>query len=93
MEADPLQLGRYIGTMLVTRLIMGALMLVMLRKPQLLSHRDPPVRSDLAPALANCILFALALLLALAMPGVQFWGLLALSLSSPLERLLRARLA
>ena len=92
METDPLQLGLYIGTMLFTSLIMGALVLVMLRKPQLVSQAHPPRRGDLAPALANSILFALALVLALAIPGVQFWGLLALSLSAPLERLLRTRL-
>ncbi|HEY3409574.1 MAG TPA: hypothetical protein VGK53_15505 [Propionicimonas sp.] len=48
--------------------------------------------SELAPAIANSMLFALALVLALTVPGAGFWSLLALFLRTPLEHLLRRRL-
>ena len=92
MDTDPGQLALYIGTMLVTSLIMAAIQLVLLRNPQLLDG-NPRQRGDLAPALANTILFALALVMALTIPGVGFWSLLALALRGVLERLLRRRLS
>lgn len=93
METDPLQLTLYIGSMLATSLIMAGIQLALLRNPRLLADGEPAQRSDLAPSLANSILFAFALVMALAIPGVQFWSLLALSLRGPLERLLRGRLS
>jgi uncharacterized membrane protein len=92
METDQLQLGLYIGTMLATSLIMAGIQLVLLRRPQLLSDGRPLPRSDLAPSLANSILFAVALVIALTVPGAGFWSLLALFLRTPLEHLLRRRL-
>lgn len=92
METDPLQLGLYIGTMLATSLIMGGMQLILLRRPELLRDRQPKDRSDLAPALANSIMFASALVVALTVPGAGFWSLLALFLRVPLEHLLRGRL-
>ena len=92
METDKLQLGLYIGTMLATSLIMAGMQLILLRRPQLL--RDGVTRhpSDLAPAIANSIMFALALVIALTVPGAGFWSLLALFLRTPLEHLLRRRM-
>jgi len=92
METDRLQLGLYIGTMLTTSLIMGGIQLDLQRRPQLLRDQVAPPRSDLAPAAANSIMFAIALVIALAVPGAGFWSLLALFLRGPLEHLLRRRL-
>ncbi len=92
METDPLQLALYIGTMLATSLIMAGMQLILLRRPELLGDQRRRPRSDLAPALANSIMFALALVLALTVPGAGFWSLLALFLRGPLEHLLRRRL-
>jgi TMEM175 potassium channel family protein len=92
METDPLQLGLYIGTMLATSLIMAGMQLTLLRRPELLRDGVSKHPSDLAPAIANCIMFALALVVALTVPGAGFWSLLALSLRGPLEHVLRRRL-
>jgi uncharacterized membrane protein len=92
METDPLQLGLYIGTMLVTSLIMAGIQLNVLRQPELLRDPQQSLASDLAPSLANSIMFAVALVVALTVPGAGFWSLLALLLRVPLERLLRRRL-
>ena len=92
METDPLQLALYIGTMLATSLIMGGMQLILLRRPELLGDQHRRPRSDLAPAIANGIMFAVALVLALTVPGLGFWSLLALLLRGPLEHLLRRRL-
>ena len=48
--------------------------------------------SDLAPAIANSIMFAIALVIALTVPGASFWSLMALFLRTPLEHLLRRRM-
>jgi uncharacterized membrane protein len=92
METDPLQLGLYIGTMLATSLIMAGMQLILLRRPELLRDGVRKHPSDLAPAIANSIMFALALVIALTVPGASFWSLLALFLRAPLEHLLRRRL-
>jgi len=78
--------------MLATSLIMAGMQLILLRRPQLL--RDGVTRhpSDLAPAIANSIMFSLALVIALTVPGAGFWSLLALFLRTPLEHLLRRRM-
>ena len=92
METDPLQLGLYIGTMLATSLVMAGMQLILLRRPQLLREGVTKHPSDLAPAIANSIMFALALVIALTVPGASFWSLLALFLRTPLEHLLRRRM-
>jgi hypothetical protein len=71
---------------------MAGMQLVLLRRPELLGDHEPKLRSDLAPAIANSIMFAVALVIALTVPGAGFWSLLALFLRAPLEQLLRRRL-
>jgi len=88
LPTDPLQLTLYIGTMLVTSLVMSALHGLLLRRPGLLMAGEHHRRSELAPALATSCLFAVALALALLVPGLEFWSLLVLVLSFPLELLI-----
>lgn len=89
LHTDPVQLALYIGTMLVTSLIMTAMHLVLVLRPELTISGERRSLSELAPALASSIMFAVALILALTVPGVEFWGLLVLALSRPIEALLR----
>ena len=91
METDPLQLGLYIGTMLFTSLIMGALMLVILCKPQLVSQAHPPTRRPRVGAGQQRPLCTGSRPRPHD-PRAPVLGLLALSPSGPLERLLRTRL-
>lgn len=89
LAIDPLQLTVYIGTMLATSLVMTALHLLLLRRPGLMMAGQRHHRAELAPALATSVLFAVALTLALLVPGVDYWSLLVLLLSFPLELLIR----
>lgn len=89
MPADPLQLTVYIGTMLTTSLLALAMQLLLLRNPHLGRPDNPVSRAALPDLIATSGLFALALALGLAVPGVQFWGLLVLLLSRPAERLVQ----
>lgn len=89
LETDQLQLSVYIGTMLVTSLVTGALHLLLLRRPSLMMAGEHHRRSELAPSIATSLLFATALLLAVLVPGLEFWSLLVLVLSLPLEMLFR----
>ena len=82
----------YIATMLATSLIMAGMHLILPRRPESRGDQRRRPRSDLAPAIANSIRFALALVLALTVPGAGSWSLLALLLRGPLEHLLRRRL-
>jgi uncharacterized membrane protein len=89
LHTDPVQLALYIGTMLATSLIMTAIHLVLVLRPELTTSDEHRSISELAPALASSLMFAVALVLALTVPGVEFWGLLALTLSRPIEAVLR----
>jgi Predicted integral membrane protein len=89
LPTDQLQLGLYIGSMLATSLIMTVLHLALIGRPHLMMAAEPHRRTELAPALATSLLFCAALALALFIPGVEFWSLLAVILSLPLEVLLR----
>lgn len=91
METDPLQLAIYIGTMLTTSLITLVMQVLLLRHPQLTEPEHTVSRAVLAPMIATIGLFALALILALTVPGLHYWSLLVLVLSGPLERLVRRK--
>lgn len=89
LATDPLQLGLYIGTMLFTSLVMTLLHLLLLRRPGLMMAGERHHRGEVAASLATSLLFAVALTLALLVPGVDYWSLLVLLLSFPLELLIQ----
>lgn len=91
MHTDRFQLGVYIGSMLTTSLLALAMQLLLLRNPHLSKPENPASRDALPDLFATSGLFTLALVLGLAIPGVHYWGLLVLLLSSPVERLLQRR--
>lgn len=92
MDSDRFQLGVYIGSMLTTSLLALAMQLLLLRNPHLSKPENPASRAALPDLITTSGLFALALALGLAIPGVQYWGLLVLLLSGPVERLLQRRM-
>ncbi|HOC14251.1 MAG TPA: TMEM175 family protein [Propionicimonas sp.] len=89
MQTDALQLAIYIGTMLATSLITLAMQALLLHRAA--PDGQPFDRTPLLPMLVTVGLFALALLLALVVPGLHFWSLLILLLSNPAEWLLKRR--
>jgi uncharacterized membrane protein len=91
METDPLQLAIYIGTLLVTSLVSLAMVGWLRRRPDLLVAGTSGEAIRLGPIVVATGLFALALLLAVAVPGVQYWAMLVLLLNPLLERLLPGR--
>jgi uncharacterized membrane protein len=93
MDTDQLQIVIYVGTMLVSSLILGTMTLVVRRHPATWSGEVGPGAGQVAGSLAVVILFALALLVALVVPGVGYLALLLLLLSNPLEALLERHLA
>lgn len=85
METDPAQLAIYMGTMLASSLLILAMQLRLVRTPPLREPGQSRWTTQVTPTIITSALFAAALLLALTVPGVQFWSLLLLLLRSPLE--------
>jgi uncharacterized membrane protein len=91
METEPTQLAIYIGTMLATSLLTLALQVWLRRHPHLMDVDNPAQAEATTSMVVACGLFALALLLALVVPGLGYWALLALLLNPLLDRVLARR--
>lgn len=91
MPTDSLQLALYIGTMLATSLLTLAMRWWLGHRPELVApgHRFDP--SGFASMAVVSALFAVALLLAVLVPGLDYWAMLVLLLSAPLDALLARR--
>jgi uncharacterized membrane protein len=89
-SGDRIALALYIGNLLLAFLAIGAMRFIALRDPRLI---EPDRLADfhLATSLALVLLCALALVIAVSVPGVGMWALLLLVLAGPLSRLLRLR--
>jgi len=89
LETDRLQLAVYIGTMLATSLIALAMRWWLGRRPALVGPGFAANASVLTTMGVPTGLFALALLLAVTVPGLQFWSLLVLLLEPLVVAVLR----
>lgn len=92
MESDPAQKVIYIGTMLFSSLGLAAMYLLVRRRPDLWDDHGQPRVGGLAAALALAGLFALALLLALVVPGLDYLAMFVMFLTAPVQRLVARRL-
>ncbi|WP_439591155.1 TMEM175 family protein [Microbacterium sp.] len=83
----------YIGSMVVTSLIMFAQRLYLRAHPRL--HRIPPANlvRGMSADIAMALLFALALVIALLVPAVGYWALLIMYLVAPVQHLIVRALA
>jgi len=83
-----LAVATYIGTILVSQACLSVLSLLLWRRPRL--RRDGADTRQTPPwaALATTALLILALVLGVAIPAVNYWALLVLFLSGPVERLI-----
>jgi uncharacterized membrane protein len=91
METDALQLTIYIGTMLATSLLELAMMMRLRRRPELVAPDHVFGTEELRGLLVVSGLFALALVLAVIVPGLQYRALLVLLFNPVLDRLQRHR--
>jgi uncharacterized membrane protein len=91
MGTDPLQLTVYIGTLLASSLVSLAMVLWLRRRPDLLAADTSLAAVRITPVVIASGLFALALVLAVVVPGVEYWAMLVLLLNPVLDRLLGRR--
>lgn len=88
MDADPLQAVAYIGTLLLTQVTTLGGWLYLLRHPDLTADPRSVLRAGVVGDVAAIVLFAVALVIAIAASPNGYIGLLVLLLNGPLARLL-----
>ena len=93
MDTDRLLLGLYIGTMLANTVLMTGMSLVVQRTPAIWGDGAKPDLDGLAGAVSVAAMMALALVLALTLPGVGYLALLVLLLADPIQGRLNRRWA
>lgn len=91
MDTDTLQMVLYIGTMLVTSLFSLGMLLWLRGHRHLLRAGAPFAPRGVGPWITVTTLFAVALLLAVIVPGLHYWAMLVLLLNPVLDRLGRLR--
>jgi uncharacterized membrane protein len=80
---DRLSTAIYIGTMAISSLALSAISLVIRQNP-MVEHTDNRLdRADVVGSIATSALFIVALVLAVALPGVGLWSLFVLFLAGP----------
>ena len=90
-RADRLAVTLYIGTMTISSACLLLLTMLLRQRPGLRREEVEAEDIDLPAALGTTILFVLALVLGVAIPAVNYWALLLLFLSGPMEGLIRQR--
>lgn len=89
MDADdPWAKVVYIGSMIATSLFSLAIRFVLRRHPELHSQSPKLLGSGMAVDIAMALLFGVALALALLVPGVGYYAMFVMLLTSVLQRLL-----
>ncbi|RLV49479.1 DUF1211 domain-containing protein [Nocardioides mangrovicus] len=86
MRTDSLQLVIYIGTMLASSLVMAVMNVLVRADRRLTGRHQPPTLSSLANSIATPVMFALALVLALVVPGLDYSALYILLFTFVLQR-------
>ncbi|WP_417563213.1 TMEM175 family protein [Microbacterium sp.] len=96
-SSEPLVKIVYIGTMILTSLMALAQRLVLYRNPALHTIDEAGLRRGTAAEIATTVLFAVALVVSVVLPQVNYFALLVLFLTRPVAtlvaRLLRGRRA
>jgi uncharacterized membrane protein len=89
---DRLTLGFYIGTMTLSSAALTA-MAFMVRKSELESEENPLDSGRLFSSAAVTVEFAIALIVGVVFPVINFWALLVLVLGGPVEAIVAHRRA
>jgi len=82
---DALAVLVYVGTITLSSAFLSGISVLVWRRPALRRGRDQPAEPPW-PALATTGLLVVALLLGTLVPPVNYWGLLLLFLSAPVEK-------
>ena len=93
LKSDATQMLVYIGTMLLSSVLMCGMHLLVRRTPQIWMDTGPPPLDRLIGASVLAAMLAVALLVAVALPQVGYLALLLLLLSGPVQTVLHRRLA
>jgi len=86
---DRLPVALYVGTMTASAACLLLLTVLLWRRPGLRRADVTADDSTVRAAVTTTTLLALALVLGVALPAVNYWALLLLVLTGPVERLLR----
>ena len=89
--AGPLAVALYIGTIAASSACLLLLTVLLRRRPGLRLEDVKTQDINLTAVLSITTLLVLALVLGAAVPAVNYWALLLLFLSGPIERLIRQR--
>jgi uncharacterized membrane protein len=87
LEVDAAQKVLYIGSLLVTSLVLLATRVYIRRHPGLHSTSADRLSTGMRGSIVSSSLFALALVLAVAVPSIGYWAMLLLLLTRPISRL------
>lgn len=87
MDTDATQTVLYIGTLLVTSVVLMVTRLYVMRHPELHEIESIRLRHGLAADVITAVLFALALATSLLAPAVGYYAMFLLLLTWPLHRL------
>lgn len=93
METDAVQKVLYIGTLLVTALLMLATRLYLRAHPELHRIPDAALAEGVRVEIVLCALFGIALLVAVLIPAVGYWAMFLMVLSAPAQAILGRRSA
>lgn len=83
---DRFTVGLYIGTILVASALQTAMNLIVRADPEVASETEPVTPEFISGSVAATGLLAVALVLALAVPGVDYWALFLLFLGPYVEK-------
>jgi TMEM175 potassium channel family protein len=90
-RVDRLPVALYVGTMTASAACLLLLTVLISRRPGLRRADVTADDSTVRAAVTTTALLALALVVGVALPAVNYWALLLLVLTGPVERLLRQR--
>lgn len=91
MDEDPVQKVLYIGSLLVTALLLLATRIYLLAHPELHSIPEMLLRRGIAVEIVLSALFATALLVAVLVPAIGYWAMFLMLLSGPAQAIIARR--
>lgn len=93
LPTDRTMIALYIGTMTLSSALLSAMVWLVYRRPAVQEPDNPLLWGQVATSLSSTTLYALALLLALAFPQVNYFALFLLMLVGQLRRVFLRRAA
>ncbi|WP_284762636.1 TMEM175 family protein [Arthrobacter sp. efr-133-R2A-63] len=92
-RTSPLSVGVYIGTMAASSLTLTAMTLLIRKHPQLEMEENPMPGREVFSSVVSTIGFFIALIVGVLVPAINFYALLIILLTVPLQRVYDRRSA